>query len=60
MNKPPTRILLIVMILLGVFLLSKWLIFQTLLQPDDTARHRLPVAPTEAGPTPHEQQQSAD
>ncbi len=60
MKKPPTRILLIVMILLGVFLLSKWLIFQTLLQPDDTARHRLPVAPTEAGPTPHEQQQSAD
>ncbi|WP_161318740.1 hypothetical protein [Alcanivorax sp. DP30] len=60
MNKPPTRILLIVMILLGVFLLSKWLIFQTLLQPDDTARHRLPVAPTEAGPIPNEQQQSAD
>lgn len=54
MNKPPTRILLILMILLGVFVLSKWLIFQTLLQPDDTARHRLPPAPTEAGPIPNE------
>ncbi|MAX56661.1 MAG: hypothetical protein CL537_14320 [Alcanivoracaceae bacterium] len=60
MRKPPTPILMIVLILLGVFLLSKWLIFQTVLQPDDTARHRVSVVPTEAGPKLHEQQQSAD
>ena len=63
MNKPPGHILIAILILLGVFLLSKWLIFQTLLQPDDIARHRLPPAQThaepEAGQDTHEQQ-SAD
>ncbi|MGK0403891.1 MAG: hypothetical protein ACJAS0_002283 [Alcanivorax borkumensis] len=55
--------MLAILILLGVFLLSKWLVFQMLLQPDDTARHRLPPAQThaepEAGQDTHEQQ-SAD
>lgn len=63
MNKPPGHRLIAILILLGVFLLSKWLIFQTLLQPDDTARHRLPPAQTyaepRAGQDTHEQQ-SAD
>ncbi len=62
MNKPPAHILIAILILLGVFLLSKWLIFQTLLQPDDTARHRLPPrrhAEPRAGQDTHEQQ-SAD
>lgn len=56
MNKPPTRILIVILILLGVFLLSKWLIFQTLLQPDETTRQRLPAAQTEPGQDTHEQQ----
>ena len=54
MNKPPTRILITLLILLGVFLLSKWLIFQTLLQPDESARQRLPAAQTEPGQDTHE------
>ncbi|MED5387415.1 MAG: hypothetical protein VX793_01070 [Pseudomonadota bacterium] len=49
MKQPPTRILIAILILLGVFLLSKWLIFQTLLQPDESTRQRLPAVPTEAG-----------
>lgn len=56
MNKPPARILITILILLGVFLLSKWLIFQTLLQPDESTRQRLPTAPTEAGQDTDEQQ----
>ena len=56
MNKPPTRILIAILILLGVFLLSKWLIFQTLLQPDESARQRLPAAQTDPGQDTHEQQ----
>ncbi|BAP12995.1 MAG: hypothetical protein AOY29_02800 [Alcanivorax borkumensis] len=63
MQRQPARIMLAILILLGVFLLSKWLVFQMLLQPDDTARHRLPPAQThaepEAGQDTHEQQ-SAD
>jgi len=54
MNKPPTRILIAILILLGVFPLSKWLIFQTLLQPDETTRQRLPAAQTEPGQDTHE------
>jgi hypothetical protein len=60
MKRQPAHIMLAILILLGVFLLSKWLIFQTLLQPDDTARHRLPAAQTHAEPRAgqdtHEQQ----
>ncbi|MCG8394873.1 MAG: hypothetical protein MI745_17495 [Pseudomonadales bacterium] len=54
MQRRPAHIMIAILILLGVFLLSKWLIFQTLLEPDDTARQRLPAASTEAGQSNHE------